>query len=103
MFTRLAQQHKDFVQDLVMNLQALAIVLENRNYLASCYTCGGQMNSASFLRRYKCARTLFTLRRRPHRRARPARRPRRQRRRQMRRAGWRGAVRAQALRRRCRA
>ncbi|MFM7440456.1 MAG: DUF1815 family protein, partial [Snowella sp.] len=24
MFTRLAQQHKDFVQDLVMNLQALA-------------------------------------------------------------------------------
>jgi hypothetical protein len=48
-FTRLAQQHKDFVQDLVMNLQALAIVLENRNYLASCYTCGGQMNSASFM------------------------------------------------------
>jgi hypothetical protein len=32
-----------------MNLQALAIVLENRNYLASCYTCGGQMNSASFM------------------------------------------------------
>ena len=49
MFTRLAQQHKDFVKDLVMNLQALAIVLENRNYLASCYTCGGQMNSASFM------------------------------------------------------
>lgn len=32
-----------------MNLQALAIVLENRGYLASCYTCGGQMNSASFM------------------------------------------------------
>ena len=49
MFTRLAQQHRDFVKDLVMNLQALAIVLENRGYLASCYTCGGQMNSASFM------------------------------------------------------
>jgi hypothetical protein len=32
-----------------MNLQALAIVLENRGYLASCYTCGGQLNSASFM------------------------------------------------------
>lgn len=49
MFTRLAQQHRDFVRDLVMNLQALAIVLENRGYLASCYTCGDQMNSASFM------------------------------------------------------
>lgn len=49
MFTRLAQQHRDFVQDLVLNLQALAIVLENRGYLASCYTCGGQLNSASFM------------------------------------------------------
>ncbi|OKH26809.1 hypothetical protein NIES593_01840 [Hydrococcus rivularis NIES-593] len=49
MFTRLAQQHRQFVRDLVMNLQALAIVLENRGYLASCYTCGSQMNSASFM------------------------------------------------------
>lgn len=49
MFLRLAQQHRQFVQDLVMNLQALAIVLERRNYLASCYTCGGQMTSASFM------------------------------------------------------
>jgi hypothetical protein len=32
-----------------MNLQALATVLENRGYLASCYTCGDQMNSASFM------------------------------------------------------
>jgi hypothetical protein len=32
-----------------MNLQALAIVLENRGYLASCYTCGGELNSASFM------------------------------------------------------
>lgn len=49
MFSRLAQQHRQFVQDLVMTLQALAIVLENRGYLASCYTCGGEMNSASFM------------------------------------------------------
>jgi DNA mismatch repair ATPase MutS len=48
-FLRLADQHRKFVQDLVMNLQALAIVLERRGYLASCYTCGGQMNSASFM------------------------------------------------------
>jgi hypothetical protein len=32
-----------------MNLQALAIVLERRGYPASCYTCGDQMNSASFM------------------------------------------------------
>lgn len=49
MFLRLADQHRQFVQDLVMNLQALAIVLERRGYLASCYTCGDQMNSASFM------------------------------------------------------
>jgi Domain of unknown function (DUF1815) len=49
MFARLAEQHRQFVQDLVMNLQAMAIVLESRGYIASCYTCGGQMNSASFM------------------------------------------------------
>lgn len=49
MFVRLANQHREFVQDLVMNLQALAIVLERRGHVASCYTCGGQMNSASFM------------------------------------------------------
>ena len=49
MFIRLADQHRQFVQDLVMNLQALALVLEQRGYLASCYTCGRQMNSASFM------------------------------------------------------
>jgi len=32
-----------------MSLQALAIVLEKRGYLASCYTCGQEMNSASFM------------------------------------------------------
>ncbi|MBD2579808.1 DUF1815 family protein [Oscillatoria sp. FACHB-1406] len=49
MFLRLAQQHRQFVKDLVMNLQALATVLENRGYLASCYTCGDLMTSASFM------------------------------------------------------
>ncbi|MEO1592767.1 MAG: DUF1815 family protein [Cyanobacteria bacterium J06632_22] len=49
MFIRLAEQHRQFVQDLVLNLKALATVLENRGYLASCYTCGGQLNSASFM------------------------------------------------------
>lgn len=49
MFTRLAQQHRQFVQDLVMTLQALAIALESKGYPASCYTCGGEMNSASFM------------------------------------------------------
>jgi Domain of unknown function (DUF1815) len=48
-FKRLAQQHRQFVQDLVMTLQALAIALESKGYLASCYTCGGEMNSASFM------------------------------------------------------
>ena len=49
MFKRLAQQHRQFVRDLVMTLQALAIALESKGYLASCYTCGGEMNSASFM------------------------------------------------------
>ncbi|MBN3906848.1 MAG: DUF1815 family protein [Nostoc sp. NMS1] len=49
MFLRLAQQHQEFVQDLVMNLQALTIILERRGYSASCYTCGNQMKSASFM------------------------------------------------------
>jgi hypothetical protein len=48
-FTRLAQQHRNFVQDLVMSLQALAIALESRGYLASCYTCGTELDSASFM------------------------------------------------------
>ena len=49
MFIRLADQHRQFVQDLVLNLKALAVVLEKRGYLASCYTCGDELNSASFM------------------------------------------------------
>jgi hypothetical protein len=48
-FLRLSEQHSEFVRDLVMSLQALAKALETCGYLASCYTCGGQMNSASFM------------------------------------------------------
>jgi len=49
MFVRLADQHRQFVQDLVLNLKALAVVLEKRGCLASCYTCGDELNSASFM------------------------------------------------------
>lgn len=49
MFARLANQHSQFVQDLVLNLKAMAVVLEKRGYLASCYTCGEELNSASFM------------------------------------------------------
>ncbi len=49
MFLRLANQHQEFVKDLVMSLQALSIVLERRGYEAACYTCGDRMNSANFM------------------------------------------------------
>lgn len=49
MFLRLAAQHRQFVQDLVMSLQALSQVLEHYGYPASCYTCGAQANGASFM------------------------------------------------------
>ena len=49
MSVSLADQHRQFVQDLVLNLKALAVVLEKRGYLASCYTCGDELNSASFM------------------------------------------------------
>lgn len=49
MFVRLAEQHRRFIKDLIMSLQALAIVLERKGYLASCYTCGTALNSASFM------------------------------------------------------
>lgn len=49
MFNRLAFQHSQFVQNLVMSLQALAHTLENQGYASSCYTCGGECNSASFM------------------------------------------------------
>jgi hypothetical protein len=49
MFSRLANQHRELVKDLVMNLQALSIVLEKKGYLTAWYTCGNELNSASFM------------------------------------------------------
>ncbi|MGF1576164.1 MAG: DUF1815 family protein [Cyanophyceae cyanobacterium] len=49
MFTRLADQYREYIRDLVMSLQALAIVLERRGYMASCYVCGDTFESASFM------------------------------------------------------
>lgn len=49
MFGRLANQHRELVKDLVMNLQALSIVLEKKGYLTAWYTCGAELNSASFM------------------------------------------------------
>jgi Domain of unknown function (DUF1815) len=49
MFYCLADQYRQFTKDLIVNLQALAIVLERRGYKASCYTCGDDLRSASFV------------------------------------------------------
>ncbi len=49
MFYRLADQYHQFTLDLVTSLQALAIVLERRGYMTSCYTCGEEQDSASFI------------------------------------------------------
>jgi hypothetical protein len=49
MFGRLAGQHRDLVKDLILNLQALAIALENRGFVTSWYTCGDVLDSASFM------------------------------------------------------
>ncbi len=49
MFIRLADQHRQLIRELVMNLQALAVVLERRGYMASCYLCGDSYDSASFM------------------------------------------------------
>ncbi|WP_287127497.1 DUF1815 family protein [Candidatus Cyanaurora vandensis] len=49
MFYRLADQYRQFNHDLVVNLQALALVLARRGYMASCYTCGEDQGNASFI------------------------------------------------------
>lgn len=40
MFSRLAEQYRAVVDDLVMSLEALAHCLQEQGRLASCYTCG---------------------------------------------------------------
>ncbi|MBW4699084.1 MAG: DUF1815 family protein [Aphanocapsa lilacina HA4352-LM1] len=49
MFYRLSEQYRYFVRDLIVNLQALSIVMERRGYLVSCYTCGEEADSACFM------------------------------------------------------
>jgi Domain of unknown function (DUF1815) len=49
MFDRLAGQHRELVKDLILNLHALSIALENRGYITSWYTCGDVLESASFM------------------------------------------------------
>jgi hypothetical protein len=39
-FSRLAEQYRAVVDDLVMSLEALAHCLQEQGRLASCYTCG---------------------------------------------------------------
>ncbi|MFZ0406812.1 MAG: DUF1815 family protein [Cyanobium sp.] len=51
MFSRLAEQYRGLVRDLVMSLQALASCLQKRGHVASCYICGDGNDSqgASFV------------------------------------------------------
>ena len=53
MFSRLAEQYRSVVQDLVMSLHALAASLEKQGIVATCYGCddgsGLTSNGASFV------------------------------------------------------
>ena len=51
MFSRLANQYRSVVLDLVLSLQALADCLNQRGQSASCYVCGdgGDNHGASFV------------------------------------------------------
>ena len=53
MFSRLADQYRSVVQDLVMSLHALASSLQKQGVVATCYSCddGHDLvgNSASFV------------------------------------------------------
>ncbi len=40
MFSRLAEQYRSVVDDLVLSLEALARSLQQQGWVASCYTCG---------------------------------------------------------------
>ena len=40
MFTRLAEQYRSVVHDLVLSLQALASCMRDQGHVASCYVCG---------------------------------------------------------------
>jgi hypothetical protein len=50
-FSRLAEQYRAVVDDLVLSLQALARCLQEQGRTASCYTCGeaGDSQGAAFV------------------------------------------------------
>ncbi|WP_311774214.1 MULTISPECIES: DUF1815 family protein [unclassified Nostoc] len=43
------KQYRQFIQDIILNLQALAIILERQGYAASCYVPSDDVNAASFM------------------------------------------------------
>jgi hypothetical protein len=51
MFTRLAEQYRCVVHDLVLSLQALSTCLKQRGHMATCYVCsdGGDGQGTSFV------------------------------------------------------
>ena len=51
MFSRLAEQYRAVVDDLVLSLEALARCLQDQGRLASCYTCGepGERQGTAFV------------------------------------------------------
>ncbi len=51
MFSRLAEQYRSVVDDLVLSLEALACCLKEQGRLASCYTCGepGERQGTAFV------------------------------------------------------
>lgn len=51
MFSRLAEQYRSVVDDLVLSLEALARCLQQQGRLASCYTCGepGERQGTAFV------------------------------------------------------
>jgi hypothetical protein len=50
-FSRLAEQYRAVVDDLVLSLEALALCLQAQGGLASCYTCGepGERQGTAFV------------------------------------------------------
>jgi hypothetical protein len=50
-FSRLAEQYRSVVDDLVLSLEALARCLQQQGRVASCYTCGepGERQGTAFV------------------------------------------------------
>ena len=65
MFSRLSEQYRNVVQDLVMSLQALARTLQQQGCSASCYVCGDgrEGHGASFVANFEGAEAIQELQR----------------------------------------